>query len=118
MMDDTNEIYLVLQGWRPCAYHGGRFLHRGEWEPDRWYEFMTRDGTVFKARMKEDTHMDCFYPKAEKKENEVYFYREWRRTEPGYVNLTAEMIEEADKVNQRRIGGIFGSLWAELDKTV
>lgn len=46
---------------------------------------------------------------------------EWekvRRTEPGYVNLTAEMIEEADKVNQRRIGGIFGSLWAELDKTV
>ena len=26
--------------------------------------------------MKEDTHMDCFYPKAEKKENEVYFYRE------------------------------------------
>lgn len=39
---------------------------------------MARDGTVFKARMKEDTHMDCFYPKAEKKENEVYFYRECR----------------------------------------
>ena len=29
--------------------------------------------------MKEDTHMDCFYPKAEKKENEVWFYRECRR---------------------------------------
>ena len=46
---------------------------------------------------------------------------EWekvRKTESGYVHLTAEMIEEADKVNQRRIGGIFGSLWAELDKTV
>lgn len=78
MMYEANEIYLVLQGWRPCAYHGGRFLHRGEWEPDRWYEFMTRDGTVFEARMKEDTHMDCFYPKAEKKENEVWFYRECR----------------------------------------
>ena len=46
---------------------------------------------------------------------------EWenvRRTESGYVHLTAEMIEEADKVNQQRIDGIFGSLWAELDKTV
>lgn len=46
---------------------------------------------------------------------------EWekvRKTESGYVHLTAEMIEEADKVNQRRIGGIFGSLWAELDKSV
>ena len=46
---------------------------------------------------------------------------EWekvRRTESGYVNLTAEMIENANKENQRRIGGIFGSLWAELDKTV
>lgn len=46
---------------------------------------------------------------------------EWekvRRTESGYVNLTAEMIEEADKVNQRRIGGIFEGLWAELYKTV
>lgn len=46
---------------------------------------------------------------------------EWekvRKTESGYVHLTAEMIEKADKVNQRRIDGIFGSLWAELDKTV
>lgn len=47
VMDDANEICLVLQGWRPCAYHGGRFLHRGEWEPGRWYKFMTKDGTVF-----------------------------------------------------------------------
>ena len=46
---------------------------------------------------------------------------EWekvRRTKSGYVNLTAEMIEEANKENQRRIGGIFGRLWEELDKTV
>ena len=46
---------------------------------------------------------------------------EWekvRKTESGYVNITAEMIEEAYKVNQRRIGGIFGRLWKELDKTV
>ena len=78
VMDDANEICLVLQGWRPCAYHGGRFLHRGEWEPGRWYEFMTKDGTVFEARMKEEVYMDYFYPKAEKKENEVYFYRECR----------------------------------------
>ena len=78
MMYEANEIYLVLQGWRPCAYHGGRFLHRGEWEPDRWYEFMTKDGTVFEARMKEEVYMDYFYPKEEKKENEVYFYRECR----------------------------------------
>ena len=78
MMDDANEIYLMLQGWRPCAYHGGRFLHRGEWEPGRWYEFMTKDGTVFEARMKEEVYMDYFYPKAEKKENEVWFYRECR----------------------------------------
>ena len=82
--------------------------------------------------MKEDTHMDRFYPKAEKKENEVWFYRdcgetalfengEWekvQRTESGYVNLTVEMIEEANKVNQRRIDGIFRRLWKELDKTV
>ena len=46
---------------------------------------------------------------------------EWekvRRTESGYVHLTAEMIEEANKENQQRIGGIFGRLWEELDKTV
>lgn len=45
-------------------------------------------------------------------------YQKVRKTESGYVHLTAEMIEEADKVNQRRIDGIFGSLWTELDKTV
>ena len=28
--------------------------------------------------MKEEVYMDYFYPKAEKKENEVYFYRECR----------------------------------------
>ena len=46
---------------------------------------------------------------------------EWenvRSTASGYVHLTAEMIEEANKENQQRIGGIFGRLWEELDKTV
>lgn len=80
MMNDEDEIYLALQGWRPCAYHGGRFLHGGEWEPGKWYEFMARDGTVFKARMKSDIHMDSFLPETGKNEEEVWFYRDLRRT--------------------------------------
>ena len=39
---------------------------------------MTKDGAVFEARMKEEVHMDRFYPEAKRKENEVWFYRECR----------------------------------------
>ena len=43
LMDDAEETYLELQGWIPCAYHGGRFLHPGEWKHGKWYEFMAQN---------------------------------------------------------------------------
>lgn len=76
LLDDAEETYLELQGWIPCAYHGGRFLHSGEWKHGKWYEFMAQNGRVFKARMVTDAHMDCFNPPADVAEREVWFYRE------------------------------------------
>lgn len=66
----------MTDGWHPCKYKDIELIHDGSWVSGRWYEWMTKDGDIEIARMKEDA-VDHFWPRPGRiKEDDVIAFRE------------------------------------------
>ena len=61
--------------WHECKYENLKLEHDGTWEDGKWYEWLTKDGKIINATMKDDAY-DHFYPSVEINEEDVIAFRE------------------------------------------
>ena len=77
--------------WHPCEYKNSKLQHDGTWEDGKWYQWLTKDGEIVAARMKEDTY-DHFFPSEKIDESDVVAFREYDKEKVEKIKMLLDVF--------------------------